>query len=104
MSSRIYQYFNPSVFSQPAPYNFGNVARELAILRSPGLADLDLSLFKNFALGERLKLQFRAESFNLLNQPQFGPPNTSIGTSSAGVISAVNNAPRNIQMALKLLF
>jgi outer membrane receptor protein involved in Fe transport len=104
MSSRINQYFNPAVFSQPAPYTFGNVARQLAILRSPGLANLDLSVFKNFPIHERLKLQFRAEAFNLMNHPQFGPPNTSIGTPSAGVISAVNNAPRNIQLALKLLF
>ena len=104
MSSRINQYFNPAVFSQPAPYTFCNVGRQLAILRSPGLANLDLSVFKNFPIHERLKLQFRAEAFNLMNHPQFAPPNTGIGTPSAGVISAVNNAPRNIQLALKLLF
>jgi hypothetical protein len=104
VSSRISQYFNPTVFSQPAPYTFGNVARELAILRSPRLVDLDLSIFKNFQLAERFRLQFRAESFNLMNHPQFGPPNTTIGTPTAGVISTVNNAPRDIQFALKLVF
>jgi outer membrane receptor protein involved in Fe transport len=104
MSSRIGQYFTPAAFSQPGPYTFGNVARQLGILRSPGLANLDLSIFKNFQFVERFRLQFRAESFNLMNHPQFGPPNTTIGTPAAGVISTVNNAPRDIQFALKLMF
>jgi hypothetical protein len=68
------------------------------------LGNLDLSVFKNFALREYLKLQFRVESFNTLNHPQFSLPNTTIGSSAAGVISTQANLPRDIQLALKLLF
>ena len=91
-------------FSLPAPYTYGNVARLLSILRAPGLANLDVSLFKNFRIYESVRLQFRVESFNTMNHPQFSLPNTAIGSSSAGVISTQANLPRDIQFALKLLF
>ena len=104
IESRLNNYFNTSAFSQPAPFTFGNVSRTIGNVRGPGQANMDLSIVKNFADNERFRLQFRAESFNTLNHPQFGLPNTSIGTSSAGVISTQQNKPRDIQFALKLLF
>ncbi len=104
IESRLNNYFNTAAFSQPAPFTFGNTARTLGNLRGPGLANMDLSIVKNFPIHEQIRLQFRAESFNTLNHPQFGLPNTSIGTSSAGVVSTQQNKPRDIQFALKLLF
>ena len=104
IESRLNNYFNTAAFSQPAPFTFGNVARTLGNLRGPGQANLDLSLVKNIPIREQIHLQFRAESFNTLNHPQFDLPNTSIGTSSAGVISDQQNKPRDIQFALKLVF
>jgi len=44
------------------------------------------------------------ESFNIFNHPNFGMPNTSIGTSAAGTISSTVSSPRQNQFALKLLF
>ncbi|MDQ1468805.1 MAG: hypothetical protein QOJ99_285 [Bryobacterales bacterium] len=104
ISKRLDHYFDTSQFSLPAPYTYGNAGRLLSGLRAPGLGNLDLSVFKNFALREYLKLQFRVESFNTLNHPQFSLPNTTIGSSAAGVISTQANLPRDIQLALKLLF
>jgi hypothetical protein len=79
------------------------------VFNGPGLADLDLSLFKTTALSERTKLQFRTEFFNALNHVNFGAPNTtafSNGTvnASAGLITTLATAQRQIQFGLKLIF
>jgi hypothetical protein len=104
ISQRLYRYFDTSVFAQPAPFTFGNVGRTLPDVRRPGLRGLDLSLFKSFRLAERVSLQFRAESFNLTNTPQFGAPTQNLSSVSFGVITSQANSPRQLQFALKLLF
>jgi hypothetical protein len=63
-------------------------------LRAPGAGNLDLSMIKNIPIHERAHLQFRFEMFNVMNHPQFDYPNTTIGSPSAGVISAQENPPR----------
>src|SRR5262249_45330846 len=75
--TRLNKYFDTTVFSQPAPFTFGNTGRVLPDVRTPGVRNLDFSLFKSFAVVERVSLQFRAEAFNLLNTPQFGRPNSN---------------------------
>jgi hypothetical protein len=65
---------------------------------------VDLSLSRVVPIRERAKLEIRAEAFNLFNTPQFGLPGSSIGTSSAGVISTQINPSRQLQGALKLSF
>jgi hypothetical protein len=104
ISDRLSRYFDTAVFSTPAPYAYGNLPRLFALVRGPGPANLDFSVFKNIPVTERFKLQFRAEAFNVLNHPLFGLPNTAIGAPAAGVISSQVNTPRDIQLALKLLF
>jgi hypothetical protein len=104
VQSRLNRYFDTSVFSQPATYTLGNVARTLPDVRSPGLRNFDLSLFKDFKLREKLVLEFRAESFNAFNTPQFGGPNGSVTSTSFGVISSQANAPRQNQLAMKVKF
>ena len=103
--SRLAEWFNTSCFGAPAAYTFGNVGRTLPNLRTDGIHNLDLALFKNFGLGtERLKLQLRGEAFNLLNTPQFGAPNTSLGSSTFGQVTSQANNPRLIQVAGKLIW
>jgi hypothetical protein len=92
------------VFSQPAPFTFGNVAVSLPDVRAPGMNNFDLSLFKNFRLKEKLTLQLRAEAFNAFNRVQFDRPNQVLSSGQFGIISAQANSPRQIQFALKLLF
>lgn len=98
------EWFNTAQFTLAPQYTFGNVARTLGGLRSDGLKELDFTLNKTFAIHERLKLQFRAECFNLTNTPQFAPPGTALGAAGFGVVSTQNNQPRIVQMALKLLY
>jgi hypothetical protein len=59
---------------------------------------------KDFALTERFRLQLRAEFFNILNRANFGLPNASIGSPSAGTITSVITNARQIQFALRLHF
>ncbi len=66
---------------------------------------VDPSHFKSFVLHESLKLQFRAESFNLTNTPYFGAPNTSLTSAAFGQVStAQTNDPRVEQLSLRIEF
>src|SRR5579875_230693 len=100
----INQWFTPAAFAQPASFTFGNLARTIGNVRSDWTRNLDFSLFKNFQIKERFQLQFRAEAFNITNTPIFNRPNTTFGSSAFGVVSSQSNVPRQIQLALKLMF
>src|SRR5262249_22153849 len=85
----VVQWFNPSAFIVNAIGTYGNVGRNS--LRGPGLARMDLAVFRNFKLSERIRLQFRAESFNIANHANFGvPTNTGNANSLAASVSAAN--------------
>lgn len=101
---RLSRYFDTSVFSQPAPFTFGNASMRVADIRSPGARNWDLSLFKEFQIRENLKSQFRGEFLNAFNTVRFSGPNTSVTSNQFGVISGQANAPRQIQFGLKLLW
>ncbi|MGH9664028.1 MAG: TonB-dependent receptor, partial [Bryobacteraceae bacterium] len=88
IESRLGEYFDTSVFSQPAPFTFGTTGRTLPDVRGPGVDNLDFSLFKTFKPTERMAVQFRAEAFNLLNKPQFGFPNQNLSSGQFGVVSS----------------
>jgi Carboxypeptidase regulatory-like domain len=80
---------------------FGNAGRNIA--RGPAAADLDASLMKNFAIRERLTLQFRAESFNVANHPNFSVPVADLASQNFGRILSAGPA-RLTQFGLKVLF
>jgi Carboxypeptidase regulatory-like domain len=103
VQDRLNRYFDTSVFSQPAPFSFGNSSRNLGDVRAPGVVNFDFSLTKLTPIGERVTSQFRAEFFNGFNHPNFGRPGTALGVASFGVISSAND-PRIVQLGLKLLF
>jgi hypothetical protein len=98
------RFFDTSAFVNPQPYNFGNSARN--VVRNPGLVNFDLMLAKNFNFTERVRLDFRAEAFNLMNTPAFSFPGATVGTPAFGVISATlpGTDARQVQFALKLSF
>ncbi|HWB96373.1 MAG TPA: hypothetical protein VG672_06715, partial [Bryobacteraceae bacterium] len=105
------RWFDTSVFVNPASYTYGNVGRVLPDVRGPGIVEVDLSAIKDTTLKEGLKLQFRAESFNLPNHVNLGLPNGSFSagsdgknnSSTFGTITSARDA-RQIQFALKLIF
>jgi len=104
ISQRLSRFFDTSAFTMNEPFTFGNAPRIMPNLRGPGVANFDISLFKNTPINERFTLQFRAEAFNAFNRAQFSIPNTNITSTAFGTISGQQNSPRDIQLALKLLF
>jgi hypothetical protein len=124
--------FNPAAFTDPPvdpstgnPVRQGNLGRNA--LRGFGATEWDFAIHRDFALSDRVKLQFRAEVFNVLNHPSFGPPNNAFGASGFGLANQTLNeslsggngesnlgggafsplyqigGPRSIQLALKLI-
>lgn len=127
------QWFNPDDFrlvscsdaSIPERCKYGNSGN--AILEGPGFSNVDFSLFKNFPIAERVKVQFRGEFFNLFNTPLFGRPNVALNTGGGflptrradgslnfptqsgfvrgpGAITGLVAPMRNIQFGLKFIF
>jgi hypothetical protein len=95
------QWFDPSPFSAPAPFTFGNCPAQGPVI-GPGYFDADLSLQKNFLFTESKRLQFRADFLNATNHPSFNAPSTSLG-SGMGVLNTTQSA-RQMQFALKFYF
>lgn len=98
-------WFDPSSFSQPTTAALGNTGQNAYV--GPGLFNLDGSIFRRFALTERLNLELRAEAFSLTNTPQFGNPSSNISNSDFGHIDFTNgNATgnRTTELAAKVTF
>ncbi len=99
-------YINPNSFLLPPLGQFGNTGK--ASLRFPGQATWDMGFFKNIPVKEHLRLQFRAEFFNIFNRVNFQQPNQSnqvdqVNAAGFGSIKAAND-PRIGQLALKIFF
>ncbi len=105
-TSRLNQWFDTGVFSQAAPFTFGNAPRTLPDARWHGTNNLDLGIFKNnrFGADGRYNVQFRAELFNAANHVRFGVAGMFLGDPTFGVVNSQANQPRQIQLALKFLF
>jgi len=104
IEERLGKAFDTSVYSQPAAFTFGNESIFSPLLRAHGVRNFDLSFFKNFELRPGMKAQFRVEALNAFNRVQFSAPNTSVTSSSFGVITGQANSPRQLQFGLKLLW
>jgi hypothetical protein len=72
----------------------------------PGYGSWDLSLFKNFTVTERVKMQFRTEAFNVLNKPQFVNPDANLndGTNFGVINNTRQFSERQIQFAFRFTF
>jgi hypothetical protein len=102
---KIEQYFDKTRFRNPAPNTLGTLGRNR--LEGPGFANLDVSMVKGFRLpilGESGLGQFRFEAFNLFNRTNFGQPNTGITNVNFGALTGTDGNPRQLQLALKILF
>jgi len=94
-------WYNPLAFTEPALGYQGVVGRNVVL--GPGFQTFDISAIKNFVPVERLRVQFRAEFFNIFNHPNFGTPDMSITDKQAGAISSAYDG-RDIQFGLKLIW
>jgi hypothetical protein len=79
------------------PSTFSNI-------RVDATNNVNVAATKNFRLLENIRLQFRADAFNLCNHPLFAAPTVSVTSATFGQISSTTNAPRVIQMGLRLTF
>lgn len=101
-------WFDTSVFQAPAANTFGNVGRNA--FTGPGFVNLDLSGFRRFQVTERFTVEFRAESFNFTNTPQYPNPDGGFGNATfgqitnAGIGSSADGGSRQIQFGLRILF
>ncbi len=113
--------FNPGAFTNPPAGQQGTLGRNA--LRGFGATQCDLAIHRAFPIHESLQLQFRAEMFNVLNHPNFGPPSPPffdlpgsrvssqmLGRAQGAITGSGLNAlyalggPRSIQLALRLTF
>ena len=100
-SERILRNFNTAAFRVNAVGTIGTGRRNQ--LRAPGLWNIDYSAFKEFGIWERVRIQFRAELFNVLNHPNLGAPNTTVTSPLFGQITGATS-PRIVQFGLKVIF
>jgi hypothetical protein len=102
-----------SAFAVPALYTFGTAKRNS--IHGPGLETVNLSLFKNFPIWERVQFQFRAEGANIFNHPSVSNPTSDIQSQTFngndpssyagfGQITSTQSTARAIQLAGKIIF
>jgi hypothetical protein len=100
------RWFDTSVFIPVS--RFGSLGRNVVI--GPGFNNTDLSIMKTTALGERVRMQFRAEFFDLFNHANFGQPGNVVGSPGFGRITSTrfptgeSGSSRQVQLGIKLIF
>jgi hypothetical protein len=99
----INSYFNTAAFTANPAGTFGNSPKNP--FAGPPINSTDMGIGKNWALTERVHLQFRWEMFNAFNHPDFGVPNSTVGASTFGKITSIGFVPPRVgQGALKVEF
>ncbi len=109
----LYYWFNPAAFAAPTPGTYGNEKRNQ--FYGPGTRQIDFSIFKNFHLTEHMQLQLRAEIFNIFNFVNYSGPANNVQGSNLGTVGSTYDvsfgapgigpgAPRNVQLAAKIIF
>jgi hypothetical protein len=96
------QWFDPMAFVAAPNFTYGNSGQR--ILSPDILRTVDFSLFKQFQITERSRLQFRMEVFNLPNTPSFAAPAATLDTNTVGRVTSTATSPRQMQAALKFSF
>src|SRR5262249_6639889 len=79
------RWFNTAAFSQAPQFTIGNASRNPVV--GPAYRTLDIMLGKTFPIQEQVRLEFRAEAFNVTNTPSLMAPNTSFGNAAFGTIT-----------------
>jgi hypothetical protein len=96
------QWFNTAAYTLQPLGSFGNAGRNT--ITGPGIFQWDFSTLKNFRFAETRYLQFRFESFNAPNHPNWADPTTTLINPNFGKITSTRAAMRELQFALKLIF
>ncbi len=106
------QYLNPAAFALSPTGTYGDLGRDAIF--GPAIGSVDFSIFKRTPITERIMSEFRVETFNLFNRTNWANPTTNFSSGSFGRLSNTRNGasapglgfgePRNVQLALKLIF
>jgi hypothetical protein len=108
-----YYYFNPAAFEAPLHGTYGSEKRNQ--FYGPGTKQIDFSAFKNIKIGEHVTAQLRAEIFNIFNFVNYSGPANNVQGSNLGQVGSTYDvsfgapgigpgAPRNVQLAAKIIF
>jgi len=101
---------NANCFGDPGDQVPGNAPRYFSNLRVDGVHNMDLNLYKSFVPKEGMRLEIRAEIFNLLNHARFAPPDTLVGDGLFGTVTSdsvqgtVLQTPRFFQFGARFEF
>jgi hypothetical protein len=95
------RWFDRGAFGHAPQFTIGNSSRNP--VTGPGYATVDVMLGRTFSLSERVRMEFRAEAFNLTNTPPLGNPNGSFGTAAFGTITTASD-PRVFELVMKFHF
>ncbi len=98
--------FNTAVFDTKAAdafnYHLRTFPTTFINARTDGINQLDTSILKRFAIGERRSFELRGEFYNTTNHTIFGPANTTANSSAFGTITTQANTPRSVQLVARL--
>lgn len=103
-------YLNANCFGDPGDQVPGNAPRYFSGLRTDGLHNIDMNIYKSFVPKEGTRIEVRVEMFNAFNHPRFAPPNTAVGDPLFGTVTSdsVNGTvlenPRSFQFGLRFEF
>lgn len=95
------QFFDTSMFTEPAPGSLGNASARF--FHGPGTNNWDIAILKNTYIDEQRYLQARFEFFNAFNHTQFNTPSGNVSSSNFGRVTSAAPA-RRIQLAIKFVF
>ncbi len=105
------RWFNTDAFRNPVDWTIGNAPRSLPNTRGPGMFTSNLSFFKTFKPAERMRIELRAEAFNVLNHVNLNNPNLSFSPNRQGVSTNPNfgritsaGPARRLQFGLRISF
>jgi hypothetical protein len=105
----LYQWINPNAFVDP-PNNIGRFGdSQSGAVQGPSTKAVSMSLLKQIAITEALRVEFGAQVSNLFNHPNYAPPsNLILGVPAFGQITALQSAegagPRDIQLTARITF
>jgi len=100
------RYFDTSCFSAAPPFTLPTDSWTQPSLRDYGRRNFDMSFIRNQSIGERYKIQLRAEFFNIFNHPILGlgtGSSVTIGTPQFGQVLS-GTSPRTVQLGVRILF
>ncbi|HEV3512659.1 MAG TPA: carboxypeptidase regulatory-like domain-containing protein [Candidatus Sulfotelmatobacter sp.] len=99
-------FLNANCFADPGDQVPGNAPRYFPGLRVDGIHNMDLNIYKSFVPKEGMRIEVRAETFNTLNHPRFGQPNSAVGDPLFGTVTsdAPGESPRSFQFGLRFEF